>query len=152
MQVEQAEAWGLSLIVNMDTTQTDPDKQFSGVLVGHAARLAQEMGASAVAIPYVGPQDAFREAIAGIEIPALINGGANVGTLQGMLRTVSDALEAGAMQFVTFHLEDSQCPFCHGVLEDLSLTDEPAVAPTMSYIRDQLMRSNVAAPRTVSGG
>ena len=96
MQVEQAEAWGMPLIVNMDTTQTDAHKQFSGVLVAHAARLAQEMGAGAVAIPYVGPQEDFREAISGIKIPALINGGSHVGTPQGMLRTVSDALGAGA--------------------------------------------------------
>jgi len=63
----------------------------------------------------------------------------------------TDALEAGAMQFVTFHLEDSQCPFCHAVLEDLRLTDEQAAAPTMSDLRDKLMRSTVAALRKVSG-
>jgi len=37
-----------------------------------------------------------RRRISAIKIPALINGGSHVGTPQGMLRTVSDALGAGA--------------------------------------------------------
>lgn len=96
LQIEEAEGWGLPVIVNMDTTQTNPGRQFSGVLIAHAARVAQEMGASAVAIPYAAPQEAFAEAISGIRIPAFINGGAQVGTVEGMLRTVADALKAGA--------------------------------------------------------
>lgn len=61
------------------------------------------------------------------------------------------ALEDGAMDFVRFHLEESQCPYCNAVLEDQRLSDEEAASPGLQDLRDKLMRSTVAALRQASG-
>ena len=61
------------------------------------------------------------------------------------------SLDEGAHQFLTFHLRESQCPYCSAVLEDLRLTDEEAAQPKLTDLRDKLMRSTVAALRKASG-
>ena len=56
-------------------------------------------------------------------------------------------LGGGAAEFVTFHLRDSQCPYCNAVVDDLRAQDEQAKGPVMSDLRDRLLRSTVAALR-----
>jgi len=68
--------------------------------------------------------------------------------LQGF---ASGALEGGAMEFLTFHLEESQCPYCNSVLEDLRSRQQDAEESRMSGIKDRLMRSTVTALRRASG-
>lgn len=62
------------------------------------------------------------------------------------------SLDEGAMQFLAFHLDESQCPYCHAVLEDLRLTDEQAAQPRIASLREKVMRSTVAALRKATGG
>lgn len=62
-----------------------------------------------------------------------------------------DALEAGAMDFVRFHLEESQCPYCNAILEDQRLSDTEAASAGLQDLRDKLMRSTVTALREASG-
>ena len=60
------------------------------------------------------------------------------------------ALEAGAMDFVRFHLEESQCPYCNALLEDQRLSDAEAASSGLEDLRDKLMRSTVTALREAS--
>ena len=61
------------------------------------------------------------------------------------------SLEAGAMDFVSFHLEETECPFCSAILEDLRSRQRDADEAQMSDLRDRLMRSTVSELRRASG-
>jgi len=61
------------------------------------------------------------------------------------------SLEAGAMDFLTFHLEETQCPYCSAVLEDLRSRQQDADEAQMTDLRDRLMRSTVSELRRVGG-
>ena len=61
------------------------------------------------------------------------------------------ALESGAMDFVRFHLEESQCPYCNSVLEDQQISDGEAARTGLEDLRDKLLRSTAAALRKASG-
>jgi hypothetical protein len=56
-------------------------------------------------------------------------------------------LEGGAAEFVRFHLQDSQCPYCNAVVADLQARDGSARSPELADLRDKLLRSTVAALR-----
>ena len=61
------------------------------------------------------------------------------------------ALEAGAMAFLRFHLEECQCPYCNAVLEDMRARDAAAPGTQLKDLRDHLLRSTRAALRRRSG-
>ncbi len=63
----------------------------------------------------------------------------------------SGALEPGAMEFLTFHLQESQCPYCNSVLEDMHSHQQDAEQSRLTDLKDRLMRSTVAAVRHASG-
>ena len=90
-------AWGLPLLVRIDTTETDAKRQFSATLAGHGARLAYELGADMVVVNFSSSDEAFAEAQRGIDIPVLIGGGPNMATDEDLLDSVTRALGAGAL-------------------------------------------------------
>ena len=61
------------------------------------------------------------------------------------------ALGAGASGFIRFHLDESQCPYCNAVLEDLRAAQQDAEQPELVDMKDRLMRSTAAALRKASG-
>ena len=89
-------AWGLPLIVRIDTTETDARRQFSATLAGHGARLAYELGADMVAVNFAASGELFAEALRGVDIPVLIGGGPHMETDEGLLDSINRALRAGA--------------------------------------------------------
>ena len=64
---------------------------------------------------------------------------------------VTASLEEGAMQFLKFHLEECECPYCNAALEDIRLSDEEAAKPQFVDMRDRLLRSTRAALKRASG-
>jgi hypothetical protein len=54
-------------------------------------------------------------------------------------------LEPGAREFVDYHLNDSQCPCCNAVVEDLRAVELEAQEPDLEDLRDRLLRSTAAA-------
>jgi hypothetical protein len=64
---------------------------------------------------------------------------------------LADALDDGAAEYVSFHVRESQCPFCNATLEDFRVRDAKAKEPRMGDLRDRLMRSTVTALRKASG-
>jgi len=60
---------------------------------------------------------------------------------------MQDGLEAGAAEFVRFHLDESQCPYCSAVVEDLRAKEDAAKAAPLQDLRDRLMRSTGVALR-----
>lgn len=56
-------------------------------------------------------------------------------------------LAPGAVEFVRFHLGDSQCPYCNAIVEDLRAREDRAKAPVLEDMRDRLLRSTVTELR-----
>jgi len=56
-------------------------------------------------------------------------------------------LEGGAAEFVEFHLEDSECPYCNATVDDLKARDDEAKLPVLADMKDRLLRSTSAALR-----
>lgn len=63
----------------------------------------------------------------------------------------SGSLAPGAMEFLEFHLNESACPYCNSVLQDLRSRQLDADESRMSDLKDRLMRSTVSELRRVSG-
>lgn len=69
-----------------------------------------------------------------------------------LLKThLAGGLEAGASEFIEFHLGTSECPYCNAVIDDLRAADEDAKKPKLEDLRERLMRSTVAALRDLRG-
>lgn len=94
--VREAGAWGLPVLLRIDTTQTDARRQYSATLSGHGARLAYELGADVVVVPYADSGPAFAEALGGVPIPVLIGGGPRLETDEALLDSVAQGLGHGA--------------------------------------------------------
>lgn len=65
-------------------------------LVAHAARLAYELGADAVKVPYTGSTQSFADVVAGVPIPVLVAGGAKRPSFEAFVADVRGARAAGA--------------------------------------------------------
>jgi len=65
---------------------------------------------------------------------------------------LAGSLDPDAAAFVEFHLDESQCPYCNAVLEDLRLSEKEVHDSGFEDLRDRLMRSTVAALKRASGG
>jgi predicted phospho-2-dehydro-3-deoxyheptonate aldolase len=65
-------------------------------LLAHAARLAAELGADAVKLPYSGSADTFRDVVQGCPAPILVAGGPVRGSFDAVLKDLKAAKKAGA--------------------------------------------------------
>ena len=63
--------------------------------VKHAARIAFELGADIVKVPFTGDSKSFKEVCEGVDIPVVIAGGAK-GSEEIMLRSIRDCVSVGA--------------------------------------------------------
>lgn len=94
--VREAGAWGLPVLLRIDTIQTDACRQYAATLSGHGARLAYELGADLVIVNYSDSPAAFAEALGGVTIPVLIGGGPRMDTDESLLDSIALALKHGA--------------------------------------------------------
>ena len=53
-------------------------------------------------------------------------------------------LHGGAAEFVAFHLQDSECPYCNATVDDLKARDDDAKQPVLADMKDRLLRSTCA--------
>jgi len=56
-------------------------------------------------------------------------------------------LGGGAEEFIRFHLDESQCPYCNSVVDDLRAAEADARSAPLEDLRDKLLRSTAAALR-----
>ena len=91
-----AEDWGMPLLVMMYGRGPKIQDSFAPDVVAHCARVAAELGADMVKVPYTGDMDSFNRVVEGCCIPVLIAGGPKNGSNKGFLQMVSDAMKAGA--------------------------------------------------------
>lgn len=87
--------WGMPLIAMMYTRGPKIQSQYSVKYVKHAARVAAEMGADIVKVPFTGSVDTFREVVLGTAIPVVIAGGEKMGSDMKVLEMVDESIQAG---------------------------------------------------------
>ncbi len=93
--VGDAHAWGLPVMGEMVPGGFDSGPEFrSAQSIAIAARVAAELGADWVKIPYASD---FEQVTSGCYVPAVILGGAKKGSERAMLETIKAALKAGSV-------------------------------------------------------
>jgi len=71
-------------------------REANGQLLKHACRIAFELGADIIKMPYPGDREEFSEIVESCPVPIMILGGPKMGCIEGMFRTVKDAISSGA--------------------------------------------------------
>ncbi len=87
--------WGMPLVAMMYTRGEKIENQYDVRYVKHAARVAAEMGADIVKVPYTGSVESFKEVVEGCAIPVVIAGGEKMDSDLDVLRMVEGAIKAG---------------------------------------------------------
>lgn len=92
---QEAMEWGMPLLAMMYNRGPDIDNESDPEYVKHSARIAAELGADLVKVPYTGSTESFHQVTEGCPIPILIAGGEKVETDRDILDMVEDSIEAG---------------------------------------------------------
>jgi DhnA family fructose-bisphosphate aldolase class Ia len=91
----EAHAWGIPVMGEMVPGGFDSGPEFrTAESIALAARVAAELGADWVKIPYAA---GFEQVTSGCYVPAVILGGAKKGSERQMLETIKAALDAGGV-------------------------------------------------------
>lgn len=91
----KAMEWGMPLLAMMYTRGPNIVNEYDSNMVKHAARVAAELGADIVKVPYTGSPESFREVVEGCFVPVVIAGGEKMGTERELLEMVKGAMGAG---------------------------------------------------------
>ena len=91
-----AENWGIPLLVMIYARGPKIADSLAPDVVAHSARVAVELGADIVKVPYTGDIDSFAHVVESCCVPVVIAGGPKTDTSRAFLQMVSDAMRAGA--------------------------------------------------------
>ena len=90
-----AESWGMPLLAMVYARGPKIKNSFDPDLVAHSARLAMELGADIVKVPYCGDIDSFNRVVESCCIPVVIAGGEKMDNTRAFLQVVHDSILAG---------------------------------------------------------
>lgn len=76
------------------------EKKNDPQVIINASRIALEMGADILKVPYTGDKESFSQIVKHSHVPVLILGGPKTGGIKGILQTVKDSIEAGGRGLV----------------------------------------------------
>jgi len=93
----QCDEMGLPLLAMMYPRGENVKDPYDPKLVGHAARIGAELGADIVKTVYTGHIDSFRKIVEDCPVPVVIAGGPKIESTAAVLRTVGEAVQAGAI-------------------------------------------------------
>ncbi len=93
---DQCEEWGIPLIAMMYVRDGSKKSEFDCEKIRHAARVAEELGASIVKVNYTGTPDTFSKVVDSVKIPVVIAGGPKMSSDRELLTMIRDAVRAGA--------------------------------------------------------
>ncbi len=88
--------WGIPLLAMVYARGPRIKSQYDPAIVAHCARVAAEIGADIVKVPYTGSPDTFAKVVEGCPIPVVIAGGEKMDTVEDVLVMVKGAMDAGA--------------------------------------------------------
>ncbi|MFB6355262.1 MAG: 2-amino-3,7-dideoxy-D-threo-hept-6-ulosonate synthase, partial [bacterium] len=92
---QKAMDWGMPLLAMMYTRGPNIEDEHDVEYVKHAARIAAELGADLVKVPFTGDTESFSEVVEGCPIPILIAGGEKMDTDEDILKMVESSIQAG---------------------------------------------------------
>jgi fructose-bisphosphate aldolase/2-amino-3,7-dideoxy-D-threo-hept-6-ulosonate synthase len=92
---DDCDRYGVPLLAMMYPRGPKIKDQHSADLVAHAARVGAELGADIIKTNYTGRVETFKDVVRSCHIPVIIAGGPKAETVQEILQTVHDSLEAG---------------------------------------------------------
>jgi DhnA family fructose-bisphosphate aldolase class Ia len=95
--VAQCREWALPVLAEMlPGGFEDPGKWWTVENVAFACRLGAEMGVDFIKTQYTGDPESFRQVVETTYVPIVVLGGGRMKTVEGLLSTVYDAIQAGA--------------------------------------------------------
>jgi DhnA family fructose-bisphosphate aldolase class Ia len=89
----RCDEWGLPLLIMAYVVGVAPERE--PAKIAHAARVAAEIGADVVKVPYTGCAASFADVVTSCFVPVVVAGGAKTAWPR-VLADVSQAVEAGA--------------------------------------------------------
>ena len=92
----EAQNWGLPLLAMVYARGPLVKNAFDPDVVAHCARVAVELGADIVKVPYCGNIDSFAHVVESCCIPVVIAGGEKMDSTREFLQVVHDSMRAGA--------------------------------------------------------
>lgn len=90
-----ADKWGMPLLAMVYARGPKIKNSFDPAHVAHSARLAMELGADIVKVPYCGDIDSFNRVVECCCIPVVIAGGEKMDSTRAFLQVVHDSIMAG---------------------------------------------------------
>lgn len=90
-----AQSWGMPVLAMVYGRGAKIKDQFAPEVVGHCARVGEELGADVVKVAYTGDPDSFSKVVDACCIPVVIAGGPKIENNRELLQMVHDSLEAG---------------------------------------------------------
>ncbi|MHB8585117.1 MAG: 2-amino-3,7-dideoxy-D-threo-hept-6-ulosonate synthase [Thermoplasmatota archaeon] len=90
------EAFGMPLLAMMYPRGHEITDPHDLKYVRHVARIASELGADVIKVPYTGNVASFREVVRGCGQPIVVSGGPKMGNDRDVLEMVHGAIAAGA--------------------------------------------------------
>ncbi len=98
----ECDRWNMPLMVEpvLWGESIPKDKRNDPKLIEHASRMALEMGADILKIPYTGDKSEFKDLVEDLKVPIFILGGPKMDNIQGVLKVAKESVEAGATGIV----------------------------------------------------
>ncbi len=91
----KASDWGIPLLAMMYARGPKIQNQFDPSVVAHCARVAVELGADIVKVPYTGDMDTFSHVVDATCVPVVIAGGPKMDSTREFIQMVHDSVRAG---------------------------------------------------------
>lgn len=91
----KANDWGMPLLAMMYARGPAIKDPFDPAVVAHCARVALELGADIVKVPYTGDPESFERVVEACCIPVVIAGGPKMENTGSLVRMVHDSVRAG---------------------------------------------------------
>ena len=90
-----ADRWGMPVLAMMYARAPHIHDEFDVEVVKHCARVAEELGADVVKVPYTGSVETFEKVVEGCCIPVVIAGGPKMNTHLEIVKMVYESIQAG---------------------------------------------------------
>lgn len=98
----QCDRWGIPLMVEpmLWGDSIPAERKSDPELIEHAARIALEIGADILKIPYTGDKQGFAELVKRFRVPVMVLGGPKMHSHRDLLQVARDSMDAGAVSIV----------------------------------------------------
>ncbi len=100
--VEKCDAWNMPIMLEpvLWGKSIPEEKAKDPALLEHAARMAMELGADIIKMPYTGDINRFSEFVRSIHVPVVVLGGPKMDSVKDVLKVAEESVKAGAKGIV----------------------------------------------------